>query len=165
MGQYVSCHVFGFFSLDITQRYIHCRFFLNSICNQSQLTRVRKLGEHRFIICWHYEPRRSIVQVRIIMTQRYVFISYPQPMFSCSLHSAACCLFLLSCNIKDVPFVLFLNTAYRIESLHPPGHPVTANVFRQALCIRRANWSFVTGSPRLMLGVFALLQFLNFHVN
>jgi hypothetical protein len=47
-------------------------------------------------------------------TQRFYFIS--PVTFSCSLHSDACCLFLLTCYIndvlyKDVPFILSLNTA------------------------------------------------------
>jgi hypothetical protein len=33
---------------------------------------------------------------------------------------------------------------------------MTAPVFRQALCVRRANWSCVTGSPSFNVGGFRL---------
>jgi hypothetical protein len=133
----------------------------------SQLTRVRKLGEQSLIICSHYEHRRSIVQLKITMTPTLRFYFIPSTYVLCPLHSAACCLFLLSCNIKGVPFILLLNKA-ALSHRKPSSAGTSCDSYR-----------FQTGSVRYVgqtdhaslvllrstLGVFALLQFLNFHVN
>jgi hypothetical protein len=111
IGKYVSCRGFFFFFIGYYAALLSLSLFVFNFQPASQLTRVRILGEHRFIICCRYEHRRSIVQVRVTMNPTLLFFSYLPLMFSCSLHNAACCLFLLSCNIKGVSFILFLNTA------------------------------------------------------